>query len=57
MGKHTTSKFCSVNHKSMDYQQRTGRKNLKRPVAAIIPFVPMHMLTAEVFDGWFRRAA
>lgn len=23
----------------------------------IIPFVPMHMLTAQVFDGWFRRAA
>ncbi|MDA5240621.1 hypothetical protein EXN32_25205 [Agrobacterium tumefaciens] len=57
LGKSPYAKFCSTNHKSMDYQQRSGRKNLKRPVRTVIPFVPMHMLTAEVFDGWFRRAA
>lgn len=32
-------------------------KRKRRQTPAVIPFVPMHMLTAEVFDGWFRRAA
>jgi hypothetical protein len=41
----------------MDYQQRTGRKNLRRP-APIILFPPRQpILTPEVFDGWFREAA
>lgn len=33
------------------------RRAVARRPANIIPFVPMHMLTAEVFDGLFRRAA
>lgn len=58
MGRHSTSKFCSVNHKSMDYQQRTGRKNLRRPVLRPrLPIVPLHTLTPAIFDGWFKRAA
>lgn len=33
------------------------RMKARRQRSNVVPFVPMHMLTAEVFDGWFRRAA
>jgi hypothetical protein len=45
------AQFCS---------DKCGQKHRywkKKAPARVIPFVPMHMLTAEVFDGWFRRAA
>lgn len=31
--------------------------NRKPKTAIVIPFVPVHMLTATVIDGWFARAA
>lgn len=50
LGKHSTSKFCSNSCKSMDYQQRTGRKNLKRPK---LPDEGVFYLTPSVFDYFF----
>lgn len=53
--KAANASFCSISCRNKLQYERTTRRTRIRPHRA--PFVPMHMLTAEVFDGWFRRAA
>ena len=49
--KHPRASICSKRCQSAMFRLKRKRASV------VVPFVPMHMLTAEVFDGWFRRAA
>ncbi len=51
IAKHPRATICSK--KCENAVSRMKRKRAE----VVIPFIPVHMLTAEVFDGWFARAA
>ncbi|PZU76076.1 MAG: hypothetical protein DI546_07990 [Rhizobium sp.] len=49
--------FTAKSKKALFCSSSCKRKGKPVPRHNVIPFVPMHMLTTSIFDGWFRRAA